>query len=208
MGFIHLDEMNFLYEYKFEPIRRLVNDSVKMIKKVELELRDNIESINEKEEDWSYYENHLIDELIENDRLTSVLYSSALLTVYSLMETELFAICEIEKKRKEIKISAKEVKGIGIIDQYKNYLIKVIGLNSNWFSDSVEWKEIKKYQMIRNSFAHKNGCLDRKNASVVNDLVGLKYNENSDSLSIYSSEFLNNFIKICEEFLFKISKSF
>lgn len=98
--------------------------------------------------------------LFRRDSLKEILYFifrySAIVSLYSFLESYLCEKCNIESKRKSQSIGIKDLKGEGIL-RARNFLAKVCGLP---FPDSSNaWQELNKFRLIRNLVIHAQGNL-------------------------------------------------
>jgi hypothetical protein len=82
---------------------------------------------------------------------------SAIVAIYSLLETSMNSLCSLLQKRNELKIELSDLRGDGI-ERAKSYLIKVCAIQ---FEDGChEWTEIQKLNYIRNCIVHAEGNVD------------------------------------------------
>lgn len=87
--------------------------------------------------------------------LPRILRNSFLVTLHSVLESELARICESLRRKKAISKSWDEVKGKGsTLEKLKTYISEECGLD---FPKGQSWKEIKKYKDIRNCIVHYAG---------------------------------------------------
>jgi hypothetical protein len=81
---------------------------------------------------------------------------SALITVYSSFEYELFQLCALFQQEKNLTIAVTDLSGDGI-KQAANYLEKVAELDTQLGSH--EWQNVNHIRVIRNMIVHREGRL-------------------------------------------------
>ncbi len=108
------------------------------------------------EEKEEYYEFYCDDYWLLNEVFPNFQRKSELISIYTLLENHLNVLCSVYEKHSNHSIKVKDLKGNGIIDTARKYLIKVIGIN---FPLNNEWSEVKTIQRIRNLFVHNDGKL-------------------------------------------------
>jgi hypothetical protein len=82
--------------------------------------------------------------------------SNTFVGIYTILEHQLFRICEVRQKEMGFKVSVGDVRGSGI-DACRTYLEKVCGIDVP--KEPTEWKTIKRLQRLRNVLAHERGRL-------------------------------------------------
>jgi len=127
--------------------------------------------------------------------------SSIFLLTIAHFENGLRLLCEYYKKERKITLSWRDLKGSSL-DVYKNYFIKVVGLNYN-FGKSTKWSEMRESYLIRNFLIHKGGILDdseqsKKALVIASKNKLLKFNESYEL--IISKDYLNNVIEVADNF--------
>jgi hypothetical protein len=87
---------------------------------------------------------------------------SLFLSLYDFLELIMGELCYLQQIEHEFTLKPDDLtRRQGKIDQYKNYLMKVVGIDFTF--GGKEWSEIKKYQKLRNHFAHEGLRLTVKN---------------------------------------------
>lgn len=92
---------------------------------------------------------------------TNLMRMSLFLSLYAFLELILEELCRLQQIEHDFTLTSTDLYGHGI-ERSKNYLTKVAGIDFA-FGESKEWSEIKKYQKLRNHFAHKGLRLIVKN---------------------------------------------
>jgi hypothetical protein len=82
---------------------------------------------------------------------------SQLLVVYGYFEKLLNDFCTEYRTSENIKLTLKDLHGQGI-ERAKNYLVKVVGLEKTF--STPDWQSITQLGILRNSVAHRDGCVD------------------------------------------------
>ena len=133
-------------------------------------------------------------------------YSSIIISLYSFLEQTMLELCIVAEKNNNLKIE--DISGTGIF-KFKTYLEKVIHIDFEPIN--TEWKEISQYNHLRNLFVHYSNSLmnestAKKRKNSIQEIKGLKFNNNSDNIFI---EFENdiavrNFITTIRSFISKI----
>jgi len=98
----------------------------------------------------------------------SLLRSSAIITIYNLIEQYLDEICHHFGSRGISKIQLKDINGKGI-ERAKTYLTKVVGIEFKTFNS--QWSFIKKLNLIRNYIVHSGSILPKDENHKLNKFV-------------------------------------
>jgi len=139
------------------------------------------------------------------ESLPNILRTSFIVTCYSYLEHELIQKCKIEKNAKPLQLSINDLNGKGI-EQAKNYLIKVVGID---FPIGEPWNEIMNIKDIRNFIVHKRGILDNsKKAEKIRTYID-KRQDISLELDeiILSADYCRYVINIFDKFLSNLSNA-
>jgi len=131
---------------------------------------------------------------IEDVFLKNLRYS-IVVTIYSTLETTLNDLCNYLKRSKKLLLELNEVKGDGIM-RAKLYLEK--GCLINFPKDSREWKEIEKFNAIRNCIVHAEGNVEEvKSPTKLKNII-----KNTDGLSLDRS--IERFVRIESAYILSI----
>ncbi len=91
-----------------------------------------------------------------------------IINIYSLVDFWMSQICEYQRKRKNLSLKAKDIKGDDDLDARHKYLTKYAGLNLGDVNDS--YKRLNELRIVRNKFIHGGGHLngeeDRKFSAI------------------------------------------
>lgn len=111
-------------------------------------------SAEEKDEYYEFYS----DEYWQlNEIFPNIQRKSELIGIYTIVEHYLNLLCSIYEQDGISKVKLKDLKGQGIIDRARKYLVKVVEIDFPSQADS--WSEIRRIQNIRNLFVHNDGVL-------------------------------------------------
>jgi len=141
--------------------------------------------------------------IIESIFLHTFRYS-ALVSIYSLIETSMSTLCRHLERREYLTLKLSDLKGKGV-ERARLYLTKVCHIT---FPDSShEWSEIQKLNKVRNCIVHANGNIERvrssdKLRSIIKDTKGLKIERKR--ILIIEKVYLDNAITWAENFLQKL----
>lgn len=204
-----LNDFNTLIEFEFDAVNSFLDNSDNMIKLKEKELKDRLEkweierlSYDNAPEPFDMFET----EIICFNQFTRLLNNSLFLMTYSILEKYMFEICSFCQQMEGKKISAKDLKGEGYIDQCRKYIQNVIEIDLT--NLQAEWGEIKKYQTIRNSIAHKDSKINDIKSdlkSFIDSTTEISYNEKDSSISIDSYEFISKFTLAIKQYISKLT---
>ncbi len=81
---------------------------------------------------------------------------SGLITLYSFLEHELDALCDLFIKDENLKVSINDMRGNGI-ERAILFLEKIVGLQVD--RNTATWQEVKNIQSVRNLIVHNDGKL-------------------------------------------------
>jgi hypothetical protein len=190
--------------------KSLIENSEKFIQELKLELKKDIEideTLN-KESEGEYAEHEKaqcyyhyyhprevgISQLIQNHR------KGAILSIYSLIEGQLKNICTQIQKEFEFKIKLNDLNGNDYINKYWIFLTKVFCIETS----NIEkyYTPIKQRKYLRNKIAHNNSIIDENKFEFVNQLEGIKINQegNNKIIEINDYVFIENLILISQDF--------
>lgn len=132
---------------------------------------------------------------------------SAVVGIYSLLETSMNSLCSILKQMKGINIEIEEIKGDGI-ERAKTYLIKTCGIK--FPERSHAWPEIQKLNKIRNCIVHAGGDIWRTNSpnklnNILKNTKGLAIE--NDRYLLVEKKYLEDAITWIEDFLQKLHEN-
>ncbi|MBE0427405.1 MAG: hypothetical protein IBX72_12285 [Nitrospirae bacterium] len=126
---------------------------------------------------------------------------SAVVTIYSLLETSMNSLCSILKQMKGINIELEEIRGDGI-ERAKVYLKKACGIK--FPERSHAWSELQKLNKIRNCIIHAEGDIWRTHSptklnNILKNTKGLALE--NDQYLLIEKKFLEDAITWAEDFL-------
>ena len=119
-----------------------------------------------------------------------------LLNIYSFLDFWLIAICEFQKKSKNLSLSYKDIKGNNDLHAYRKYLIKYAGLELD--SVKVDYDAMNNLRKIRNCYVHRGGHVATQNQENMNKINGISL---SASLILVEDEFVWTSLDSANEFL-------
>ncbi|MDT0295895.1 hypothetical protein RLT85_14780 [Mesonia ostreae] len=200
-----LDNTRILLDFKFDPIKEFLDNSVEMILRQEKELDKKYHAWNKKHahnpevpDAFDIYEM----EIINSSEFPNILNQSIYLTIYSTFENKFFSLCEWCQNVENLKIGPKDINGQGYIGQCRKYITNVLDVNLDDLNET--WVEIKKYQLIRNSIAHNNGILKSPKNDVltfIENSSGISFDTEKSQVTIESIDFLKTLIDKLTDFL-------
>ncbi len=161
-------------------------------KKGELRRRykEEIKKIEKKSEEEFHISDYYEGELITIDRVYLETFRySAIVSIYSILESSLNALCKQLKKTNNLSLDLGEIHGEGI-ERARLYLQKVCHVKFPARTDS--WSNIQKLNKIRNCIVHAEGDVERTLSSTkVKNIV-----KNTKGLSLMS-----NYIKVDKKYI-------
>lgn len=209
-------------EFEINSFKEYININKENIKRQQDRLNSLIEEYQKKypvEYSNNPYENQGFNELYPyedqhyqyNEFYPTTFNNATLLSLYSLFEFNLKSICIILHKNECYKIKLDDLNGRNYIEKSKKYLTLVVNLD---LSDlDVIWKEIVKYQQIRNCIVHNNSDIMHQKGDLIEkqplyqtikNNVNLKLNEERGTFIISNEQFLLDFSDIIEKYLITI----
>lgn len=176
-------------------------------------LKDKTSEIQDKIFEWQNSENELkysgIDYYLDdytnyNSNFKKLKLESTFLSSYSLFEHYFKSFTEIYTKYFDLKIVVDDLNGNNYIDKSKRYLEKIINIDLDKLNH--KWREITKYQRIRNKIVHNNGRFNPNEKETINELSkmhGIEIN-GFGLITLTDKEFIVNFWKIFDEYIIAI----
>lgn len=217
-----LNNFPIVYDFKFDPIKSYLDDSVEMIKELSKRLDEKYVKWDKEHSDESYPKDYpdaydiYETEIMNQGEYGNLLKNSTFLTIYSMFEIEYNNLCLWCKKAANL--NGKPTNGKGsIIEKCQNYITKKLKLNLE--RTKSEWNEILIIKDVRNSIVHNNGeIIVKASKPEVVDYIstnkGLKlnnevYNEKQELISftveIENIEFLKRFTDLVNKYLSSVS---
>ncbi len=206
----YFNDLHFLIDFKFDPIKSYLDNSQGMILQYQNELR---EKYNAWEQDHSnnpempdafdVYEY----EIIHGAEFSTILNQSTYLTIYSMFEKEFYNLCDYCKNEENLNIGVKDLSGGNYIAQCRKYLKLVININLDMLNS--DWSEITIYQKIRNTIAHNNGILKQVDDNLIrfiSNKEGVSIKEDANKINIDSINFLKEFIDKISNYLISVGE--
>jgi hypothetical protein len=113
---------------------------------------------SEEVEEWLSMRQAEVDEC---DRRFTVVFRrilrfTVLMSVYTLVESNLCLISKEMTKRKNLKLDMMDLKAKNLVKQFEKFWTKVAGLH--WWTDD-RWDLLKDIQKLRNYISHRNGVI-------------------------------------------------
>ena len=153
----------------------------------------------------------LIQQIFENEGkyILSYYHHSAVVLIYSVLESVLSDICEEVNKITCAKFSFNDLSGGNIIKKAKYYLEITSGLDFSLISG--EWAEIGKFQNLRNVIVHQNSSftgsidsIDKQKQKIRNNFPEIDISSSSNRFYILNDSLLKKFINLIKSFLSKL----
>ncbi|EAW7881452.1 hypothetical protein A4N84_13785 [Salmonella enterica subsp. enterica serovar Newport] len=152
----------------------------------------------------------LILDIFENEGKSLLCYyhHSAVVLIYSVLETVLSEICYEIFTNTSAKFSHDDLSSGSLIGKAKDYLVITSGLDFSLISG--EWAEIGKYQNLRNIIVHQNSFFTKgrkglkQKTSIKNNFPDIEISNLGDKFYIVKSSTLLKFIRTIEIFIYKI----
>lgn len=152
----------------------------------------------------------LILDIFENEGKSLLCYyhHSAVVLIYSVLETVLSEICYEIFTNTSAKFSHDDLSSGSLIGKAKDYLVITSGLDFSLISG--EWAEIGKYQNLRNIIVHQNSFFTKgrkglkQKTSIKNNFPEIEISNLGDKFYIVKSSTLLKFIRTIEIFIYKI----
>ncbi|WP_281659446.1 hypothetical protein [Halobacillus sp. Cin3] len=141
------------------------------------------------QETWTHF---LSEKHMFSVQFPSILRSSLLISIYSFLENQLIRLCKELQESRDLSIKVNNINNKGI-EKAKIYLKNVVGID--FPTNSKEWQDIKRYQYIRNNFAHSEGILDSNDKNLLLAIATL------DAVDIMGDDFLGKNIILYKSFI-------
>ncbi|MCC4784491.1 hypothetical protein OW495_03125 [Vibrio sp. 14N.309.X.WAT.E.F5] len=200
---ISLDNLHERFNFEIKYLKEYLNFSKESVEERSAKLADRIYADSLENPDLET----MLQEMYEKEHkaISSYLYHSSIVLVYTVLESTLAQICTELKFTARIPFSFDEVSGAGNIMKAFNYLKMVSSL------PKVEIERITpkfgKYQQLRNSIAHKNGRFSGKNEAAIQkqrrefvaEFSDLELSADEMQFFIMSSETVDKFILLVEK---------
>jgi len=77
------------------------------------------------------------------------------MNIYSLIDFWMKEICNVQRRKKNLSLSYKDIKGKDDLDAFQKYLTVYAGIDLNAVQDS--FKHLDGLRMVRNRFIHNGG---------------------------------------------------
>ncbi len=143
-------------------------------------------------------ENFKIEEIfLQNFRYSIVV------AIYSMLETTLSSLCHYLHRSKKLLLKLDELKGDGI-ERSKLYLQKICLIH--FPEDSHEWKEIQKFNSIRNCIVHTEGNVEevknpQKLKNIIKNTRGISLDRSIERFIRIKSSYILSIIACIEKFI-------
>jgi hypothetical protein len=195
---LNLDLLTNRFKYEVKYLREYMNFSSQSVEERTARLGDRIyqDSIDNPE-----HETLLQEMFLEEQRaISSYLYHSAIVLVYTVLESTLAQICTEVKFKVKADFSYDGLSGGNTIKKAIEYLKITIGLPFSTIERI--WPRIGQFQNLRNEIAHQNGKFAGKNADTIksnkdkmlNMFNSLELNESETQFYIMSDHLVCEFI--------------
>ncbi|NRR93499.1 hypothetical protein HSX10_18150 [Winogradskyella undariae] len=161
---------------------------------------------SEKEQKYSAVDYYIGDYTNYNSNFKKLKLESTFLSSYSVFEHYFKSFSEIYTEYYNLKIKIDDLSGNNYINKSKQYLEKVINLDLKNLNSI--WREITKYQRIRNKIVHNNAKFNPSEKETINELSKLNgIDINSFGLiNITDKEFIFNFWSLFNDYINGIIK--
>ena len=198
--------------YSVDIIRDYLNAFEKYLIDKTSEIQDKISEWqnSEKEQEYSALDYYIDDYTNYSSNFKKLKLESTFLSSYSVFEHYFKTFSEIYTEYYNLKIEIDDLSGNNYIIKSKQYLEKVINLDLESLNNI--WREITKYQKIRNKIVHNNARFNPNEKRIIKELSklnGIDINplgliNISDKEFIFKflnqfNEYINGIIKLTEE---------
>jgi hypothetical protein len=161
---------------------------------------------SEKEQKYSAVDYYIDDYTNYNSNFKKLKLESTFLSSYSVFEHYFKSFSEIYSEYYNLKIKIDDLSGNNYINKSKQYLEKVINLDLKNLNNI--WREITKYQKIRNKIVHNNARFNPSEKETINELSklnGIDIN-GFGLINITDKEFIFNFWSLFNDYISGIIK--
>ena len=178
-------------------------DELKVRIRADKNLLEKPKSEQEEHDQSSYYEHYYGEANIFNRIIVENHRKSAVLSIFSLIEGQMKAICALIQEEFKFDIKVNDFNGSNYLTKSWTFLIKVYGLDKTEIEPL--YTKIKQQQYIRNKIAHSNSSIEDHKIELVNSIVGLIAIRNTYNYYIRINDFsyIENLLKDAE-LLFEI----
>ena len=194
--------------YRVDIIIDYLNAFEKYLKDKTSEIQDKISEWqnSEKEQEYSAIDYYLDDYTDYNSNFKKLKLESTFLSSYSVFEHYFKSFTEIYTKYYNLKIKMDDLSGNNYINKSKQYLEKVINLDLKNLNNI--WREISKYQRIRNKIVHNNARFNPSEKEIINELSKLNGIDINvlGIINITDKEFIFNFWSLFNDYIGGIIK--
>lgn len=203
---LDLEHLSKKFQYEIKYLSQYLSFTQELADRKGEELMDEMYSDTE-----SNPENEsIIQQIFENERksLLSYYHHSAIVLIYSVLESILSDICYEVKSITLAKFSHNDLSSGNLIKKSKDYLEYTSGLNFSLIEG--EWGKIGQFQKLRNMIVHQNSSFTGSVESIDNQKKIIKNNfpkieiSLDDKFYILSNELVIEFINLINAFILKI----
>jgi hypothetical protein len=161
---------------------------------------------SEKELKYSGVDYYIDDYTNYNSNFKKLKLESTFLSSYSVFEHYFKSFSEIYTEYYNLKIKVDDLNGNNYINKSKQYLEKVINLDLEKLNNI--WREITKFQRIRNKIVHNNGRFNPNEKETIKEFSTLKGIEINGFglITLIDKEFIFDFWKLFDDYINGIIK--
>lgn len=187
-------ELKYLNEY-FELNNNML---IERKEKLDADLKVDIQKHPEHEESFrGFYE-------IDYIKIPCYFYNSAIVSLYSLLETNINSLCGIIQEETNFAIELSDLSGFNIIDKAKRFLSKVA--NINFEKINKKWNRITDFQKLRNLIVHNNAQMKNpeKDCNLIRKFGGVNISGIGNDFYITDISLVYEFLELIEKFIVSI----
>ncbi|WP_284641221.1 hypothetical protein [Paenibacillus silviterrae] len=133
----------------------------------------------------------------DKENYKSIIYSSMIISIYSLMENHLLKLCQLHKLFYPNDPDIKDHKGKSGVKKFAQYLNKTAGCTDVYGS---RWGEIDAWRKVRNCLIHDNGIPKPDDAEIFTSILNLVVVKKE--YVIINGEDCRKYIDLIEDYLF------
>jgi len=204
---IDLTNLRTKFDYEIKYLREYLTFTSDLTEKKSEQLADVLYEFTESDPD----NEAIIQSLFEREKysLLSYYHHSAIVLIYSVLETILADICDTICDEMHSKLSHNSLSGGNLISKSKEYLQITTSLEFTLIEG--EWARIGQFQVLRNIIVHQHSSfvgsikeIVNQKAKIKNNFPSIKINDEHNRFYIIQDTLVNEFLTLVDQLISKV----
>lgn len=204
---IDLANLRTKFDYEIKYLHEYLTFTSDLTEKKSEQLADALYKFTESDPD----NENMIQSLFEREKysLLSYYHHSAIVLIYSVLETILADICDTVCNEMHSKLSHNSLSGGNLISKSREYLQITTSLEFTLIEG--EWARIGQFQMLRNVIVHQHSSfvgsikeIDNQKNKIKNNFPSIKINDEHNRFYVIQDALVNEFLNLVERLICKI----